>query len=68
MARSEPSDQIAINNRDEEAIWHREERLIARDPYQPLIFTYWMGTRGKIKVYQIVLISTVDHKSYNGRD
>ena len=30
MARSEPSDQIAINDRGEEATWHREERPIAR--------------------------------------
>ena len=68
MARSEPSDHIAINDHDEEATWHREERPIARDPYQPLIFTYSMGTRGEIKVHRIVLISTVDRKSYNGRD
>ena len=64
MARSEPSDQIAINDPDEEATWHREERLIARDPYQPLIFTNSIGTRGEIKVQRIVLISTVDRKSY----
>ena len=68
MARSEPFDHIAINDRDEEATWHREERSIARDPYQPLIFTYSMGTRGEIKVHRIVLISTLDRKSYNGRD
>ena len=68
MARSEPSDQIAINDLDEEATWHPEERSIARDPYQPLIFAYSMGTRGKIKVHLIVLISTVDRKSHNGRD
>ena len=68
MARSEPSDQIVINYRDEEATWHPKERPITRDPYQPLIFTYSMGTRGKIKVHRIVLISTVDRKSSNGRD
>ena len=68
MARLEPSDQITINDRDEEATWHREERPIAGDPYQPLIFTYSMGTRGEIKVHRIVLILTVDRKSYNGRD
>ena len=68
MAWSESSDQIAINDRDEEATWHREERPIACDPYQPLIFTYLMGIRGKIKVHRIVLISTVDRKSCNGRD
>ena len=67
MARSKPSNQIEINDRDEEATWHREERPIARDPYQPLIFTCSMGTRGEIKVHRIVLISTVDRKSYNGR-
>ena len=68
VAWSEPSDQIAINDRDEEETWHREERPIARDPYQPLIFTYSMGKDGEIKVHQIVLISTVDRKSYNSRD
>ena len=68
VARSEPSDQIAFNNRDKEATWHREERPIAHDPYQLLIFAYSMGTRGEISVHQIVLISTVDCKSYNGRD
>ena len=37
MARLKPSDQIAItnhsaiNDRDEEATWQREERLIARE-------------------------------------
>ena len=66
--RSEPSNQITINDRDEEATWHREERLIARDPYQPLIFTYSTGTRGKIKAHRIVLFSTVDPESYNGQD
>ena len=30
MARLEPSDQIAINDRDEKTAWHREERPIAR--------------------------------------
>ena len=30
MARSKPSDQIAINDRGEEATWQREERPIAR--------------------------------------
>ena len=30
MARLEPSDQIAINDRGEEATWQREERPIAR--------------------------------------
>ena len=30
MARSEPSDQITIKDRGEEATWQREERLIAR--------------------------------------
>ena len=39
MVRSEQSDWIAINDRDEEATWHCEEHPIARDPYQPLIFT-----------------------------
>ena len=68
MARSESSDQIAINDCDEEATLHREERSIAHDPYQPLIFTYSMGTHGEIKVHQIVLILTIDRKSYNGRD
>ena len=68
MARSEPSDRIAINDRDEETAWHREERLIARDPYQPLIFTYSIETRGKIEVHRMHLISTVDPESYNGRD
>ena len=68
MAGSEPSDQIAINDRDEEATWHHEERPITGDPYQPLIFTYSMGTFGEIKVHRIILISTVDRKSYNGRD
>ena len=68
MARSEPSDQIAINDRDEEATWHHEERPIARDPYQPLIFTYSMGIRGLIGVNRIILISIVDRESYNGRD
>ena len=29
VARSEPSDQIAINDRGEEATWQREERPIA---------------------------------------
>ena len=43
MARSEPSDRIAINDRDEEATCHREECPIARDPYQPLIFTLTDG-------------------------
>ena len=38
MAQLEPSNQIAINDRDEEATWHREEHPIACDPYQPLIF------------------------------
>ena len=66
--RSEPSDQIVINNRDKEATWHREESPITRDPYQPLIFTYSMGTRGKVKVHLIILILTVDRKSFNGRD
>ena len=68
MARSEPSDRIAINDRDEEATWHHEERPIARDPYQLLIFTYTIGTRGLIGVHRIILISTVDRESYNGRD
>ena len=49
-------------------MWHREERPIARDPYQPLIFIYSMGTRGEIKVHRIDLISTVDRKNYNSRD
>ena len=66
--RSEPSDRIAINDHDEEATWHREERQIARDPYQPLIFTYSMGTRGEISVHRIVLISTIDRQSYNSLD
>ena len=44
---SQPSDKIAINDRDEEATWHREERPIAHDPYQPLIFTYSMRTLAK---------------------
>ena len=52
--RLEPSDEIAINDHDEEATWHREERPIAHDPYQPLIFTYSMGTSGEIKVHRIV--------------
>ena len=30
MARSEPSDQIAINDRDEEATWQRVGRPISR--------------------------------------
>ena len=30
MARSEPFDQIAINDRGEEATWQREERSITR--------------------------------------
>ena len=68
MARSAPFDQIAINNHDEEAMWQHERRPIERDPYQPLIFTYSMGTRGEIKVHRIVLISTVDCKSYKSRD
>ena len=68
MARSELSDQIAINDRDQEVSWHGEEHPIARDPDQPLIFTYSMGTRCEIMVHQIVLISTVDRKGYNGRD
>ena len=66
MEQSEPSNQIAINDRDEEATWHREEHMIARDPYQPLIFTYSMGTRGEISVHRIILISTGDHEIYNG--
>ena len=68
VARSVTFDRIAINDRDEEAIWHCEERPISRDPYQPLIFTYLMGTRGEIGVYQMRLISTVDRESYNSRD
>ena len=48
--------------------WHHEERPIARDPYQPLIFSYSMGTRGKIRVHWIVLITIIDRESYNGRD
>ena len=68
MAWSEPSDRIAINDRDEETTWHRKERLIARDLYQPLIFTYSIETRGEIGVHQMRLISTVDCESYNGRD
>ena len=67
MARSELSDQIAINDRYKEPTWHCEECPIARDPYQPLI-TYLMEICGEIKVHRIVLISTVDRKSYNGRD
>ena len=31
MARSEPSDQTAFNDRDEEATWQREECPIARE-------------------------------------
>ena len=31
MARSESSDQIAINDHDEDATWHCEERPIARE-------------------------------------
>ena len=31
MAGSEPSDQIAINDRGEEATWKREVRLIGRE-------------------------------------
>ena len=49
-------------------MWHREERPIARDLYQLLILTYLMGTYGEIKVHRIVLILTVDRKSYHGRD
>ena len=66
MALLELSDRIAINDSDEEATWDREEGLIARD--QPLIFTYSMGITGVISVHRIVLISTVERKSYNGRD
>ena len=68
MVRSEPSDQIAINDRDEEATSHREKRPIARDPYQlvDLHLNWW--TRGLNRVHQMRLLSTVDRESYNGRD
>ena len=63
MAQLEPSDQIVINNRDEEATWQREERPIARRSSLKL-----MRIRDEIRVHRIVLISIVDRESYNGRD
>ena len=38
MARSEPSDQIAINDRDDEATWLREKHPIAREILITCIF------------------------------
>ena len=47
MARLEPSDQIAINDHDEEATWQREERPIAREFSTVDLYLNWWGNVAK---------------------
>ena len=67
MARSEPSDEIAIYDRDEEATWHHKEHPITREISTIDLHLNQWDTRLN-QVHWIVLISTVDCESYNGRD
>ena len=63
MALSEPSNQIAINDRGEEATWQREECPIA---YGFLAIDLHLseggGVRGNIGFTGCILISTVDRE------
>ena len=60
MARSEPSDQIAINDRGEGVMWQREERPIARGFTTVDLHLSEEGVRGAIGFTRCILISTID--------
>ena len=65
MAQSKLSDQIAINDRDKEAMWHHKECPITREiSTVDLHLNQWDTWLNR--VHRIVLISTVDRESYNG--
>ena len=62
MALSEPSDQIAINDRGKEATWQHEGRPIARRFLAVNIHLSIEGYVAKSGFTGCVLILTVDHE------
>ena len=71
VARSEPSDQIAINDSDEKVTWQREKRSITRE-ISALDFHLKRGYVAQrdysANRYIHDLIRAVDMRSYNGSD